>query len=346
MKGPVLFLAGDGSGRLRLIAALSETGAGAFGLEGGRARLELVPELAGVAQGDPRGRRVDLARLLAPQALAIEPGERLPLGLADLAAHLIELPALGTPAADGQRHPVQLCLLDGDAPELQPLWPVPGGFLEVECRGLDLSRAGFERAALWTAPGAPGGASLRLLGVPSPAHGALLALCAEAELGGLSAAPNSFLAEWLQRGREAGGAGLEATRAYAARQGLRPLLGRLLLAGGAVAGELSLPEGRRALRVRLERRARGSALSIEIDLPEGPVRLQLAVCGAMPGVLDPLAGPGEDLVSHRLLLWRERGEQGPVLESCADARTFLLAHPETWSAPRSLAAAMPPLTAP
>jgi hypothetical protein len=109
LKGPVLFLAGDGGGRLRLIAALSETGPGAFGLEGGRARLELVPELAGVAQGDPRGRRVDLARLLAPQALAIEPGERLPLELADLAAHLIELPALGTPAADGQRHPVQLC---------------------------------------------------------------------------------------------------------------------------------------------------------------------------------------------------------------------------------------------
>jgi hypothetical protein len=346
LKGPVLFLAGDGGGRLRLIAALSETGPGAFGLEGGRARLELVPELAGVAQGDPRGRRVDLARLLAPQALAIEPGERLPLGLADLAAHLIELPALGTPAADGQRHPVQLCLLDGDAPELQPLWPVPGGFLEIEWRRFDPARAGFERAALWTRSGAPGGPSLKLIGTPSPSHGALLALAAEAELAGLSGAPNSFLAEWLQRGRETGGAALEATRAYAARQGLRALLRRLLVEGGSASGELSLPEGRRPVRLALEPKAGHSALSIELDLPEGPARLQLALTGALPGALAPLAGPGDELVSHRLLLWRARGERGPALESCVDVRTFLLGHPETWSAPRALAAAMPPLNAP
>lgn len=335
MKGPVLFLAADGGGRLRLIAALAETGPGAFGTEGGRERLELVPELAALSQGDPRGRRVDLARLMAPQDLTIEPGERLPLGLADLAAHLIELPALGTPAADGQRHPLRLCTLDGGELGLQPLWPVPGGFLELECRRLDVGRAGFARAALWTAPSAPGGPSLRLLGDPSAPHGALIEACSEAGLGGLSPAPNSFLAEWLQRGREAGGAGLEATRAYAARTELRPLLRRLLVETGSLSGELSLPEGRRGVRLGLLHTARGSALTIELDLQEGPARLELAVSGREPGALAALAGSGDDLVSHRLLLWRARGEREQVLESCWDARTFLLTHPETWSALRS-----------
>jgi hypothetical protein len=335
VKGPVLFLAEDGAGRRRLVAALAESGPGAFGVEGGRARLELVPELGSVANQDPRGRRVDLGRLLAPHLIAAEAGDALPVALADLAAHLIELPALGTPAAWDVRHQVRIRGLDSAPQGLQPLWPVPGGFLEIDSRAVDWRAAGVERAALWTCPLAPGGPDLRLLGAPEPALAGLLAVLREAGLGGLEGGPNGFLPEWLLRAREAGGAGLEATGAFSARRGLAQLLRRVLLEGSGQAGELALPSGTVRARVSAQRRAEGLIWLFELELAPSSARFELRSVGFEPAALVALARAPDPLAPHRLLLFRSRGERGLHLEQCLDPRGFLLSHPEAWAGGQS-----------
>jgi hypothetical protein len=325
---------GDGAGQRRLVTALAETGPGAFGREGGRARLELVAELSAIASEDTRGRRIDLGHLLSPPLIAWEAGEALPVALADLAAHLIELPALGTPAAVGVRHLLRLRGLDAAPTGLQPLWPVPGGFLEIDSAALDWRAAGIERAALWTSPLAPGGPDLRLLGAAEPAVAGLMSLLREAGLGGLEAGPNSFLNEWLLRGTDSGGAGLDATGAFAARRGFSDLLLGALLDNGPQTAALALPSGAVRARVQSQKRGAGVAWQFELELAPASARFELRSAGYEPAALTCLAGAFDPLAPQRLLLFRQHGQQALHLERCVDPRIFLLSHPETWSGAR------------
>ncbi len=330
MSEPVLFLTRRGQDRFGLVAALEQRRSGALGREGARARMQLVPNLEPLISGDVRGRRIDLGTLLQPNVSGWDANDALSEELCDLAGHLIELPEVGTPGASGdQRHPLRLRLLDDTTPELQPLWPAPGGgWFEIDVAPLRLSAAGFAHAAHLA--GAEDGrpADLRLALGHEPRIASLIALLREAGVGGVEPGERSFLADWIARERESGGAGLAGKRAAQALELLRAVLRSALRAGEPIEAERKGLTG----SVRLDRGETSSEWRFQLKVEGEPeAGLRHPVARANPVVLAQLVELRPSLLApHWLLLFEGGGGRPAQLTTVVDARRFLLEHPETW----------------
>jgi hypothetical protein len=339
VSSPVLFLTGTQDGRLGLVAALEQRQAGALGREGARARLQLVPDLAHLSAEDVRGRRIDLGALLRASETTCDGQEALPAELCDWAAHLIELPEIGTPGAAGdQRHGLRLRLLSDSVPPFQPLWPAPGGgWFELDIAPLDLRAAGYEHAALWIGPDTPGGPSLAMAVRNDARTAALVALLREAGVGGVDAGARSFLADWLERPEATGGPGLagadRATWLAALRDCLRRALGgsgdeRVVVEGGAAVARMRRAENGWEWEFEVVRGERIATLRHPCARATGEALAQLLTLHPNP------------LAPHWLCLFRGGEGKEAVLERVVDARRLILDEPATWrfagTAPRPL----------
>ena len=330
MSEPVLFLAKREENHFGLVAALEERHSGALGREGARARMQLVPSLEPLVSDDVRGRRIDLRSLLQPNDSGWNTREVLSEELCDLAGHLIELPEVGTPGSDGdQRHPLRLRLLEDSIPALQPLWPAPGGgWFEIDVAPLRLSAAGFAHAAHLAGPEDGRPADLRVGLGQEPRIASLIALLREAGAGGVEPNERSFLADWVARERDSGGAGLSGKRASIALTCLREALCATLRAGESMAKDA---RGIFAT-VHLDRGETSSEWCFTLSLEGEPdVVLRHPVARANPVVLTQLLDLRPSLLApHWLLLFEGGGGRPAQLTSVVDARRFLLEHPETW----------------
>ena len=330
MSGPVLVLTRTTAGGYSLLAALEERPAGALGREGARERLQLVPDLAHLSADDVRGRRIDLGALLRASDASCDADDAIPEALCDWAAHLIELPEVGTPLAAGeQRHPLRLRLLDDAQPGFQPLWPAPGGgWFELDVAPLDLRPAGYEHAALLSGESAAGGPSLAMAVHNEPRAAALVALLREAGVGGVRADERSFLADWLARPEASGGAGVSGSERDAWLGALRDATREAL--GGATQARRSVSGGSAIARMR--RDESGWEFTFEVVRGEDAARTLRHPCaraegGALRQLLELSPSP---LSPHWLLLFGGGEGRAPVLERVVDARRLLLDTPATW----------------